>query len=200
MSGGGSESSTNTESESEEEVGADDTSISPSPRPAVEQPATSISPSPRPAVEQPVPHRARKTLGPPATSSTELVLEQPPEATSVEAAVPEPRPKRSPSYRLPRERAALLREVFGVFDIDGSGSVDAQELRCLGRARKTLGQKERVWSEEKNHGMLGAMDKNHDGTVEEMEFLRYFGKALRELSDEAFRETMEAHVTCTPKP
>ena len=45
-------------------------------------------------------------------------------------------------------------------------------------ARKELGQKERVWDERKNRKLVGEMDRNGNGLVEQGEFVDHFGEAL----------------------
>ena len=64
------------------------------------------------------------------------------------------------------DRKAELAKVFGTFDMDGSGTVEAKELMVLGTARQTLGHKKRVWTEERNARMIANMDKgSKDGKI-----------------------------------
>ena len=77
----------------------------------------------------------------------------------------------------PLRRAKLLK-VFGVFDLDGSGSIEASELLQLGKMRRQLGQSKGEWSEAKNNRMVKKMDENGDGVIDGPEFSEYFEQAL----------------------
>jgi len=89
------------------------------------------------------------------------------------------------------DRGGQLRKIFGVFDLDGSGVIEANELMCLGQARAKTGQKSRVWTVEKNKAMIASMDKGaRDGMVEADEFVSYFMDTLQKVDDGAFMKTM----------
>ena len=64
------------------------------------------------------------------------------------------------------------------FDLDGGGEIEIDELRKLGTARRTLGQKSSPWTAEKNAAYLKKMDKDGNGSVDEEEFVRWFKDAL----------------------
>ena len=72
-------------------------------------------------------------------------------------------------------RLQVLKHVFAAFDVDGNGYVECDELMLLGAARQKLGHKQRDWTEAKNKELLRTLDKNLDGRIEEVEFVRGFG-------------------------
>ena len=59
-----------------------------------------------------------------------------------------------------------------------------------------LGQKERVWTAEKNAKLMQRMDHDTNGQVEEDEFVGHFMEELRLESDERFVEVMEEFMEC----
>ena len=65
-----------------------------------------------------------------------------------------------------------------VFDLDGSGAIESQELLHLGKMRRKLGQKEGDWSEARNSALIEKMDSNLDGKIDAMQFSNHFEKAL----------------------
>ena len=75
-------------------------------------------------------------------------------------------------------RRAALSAVFEELDLDSSGYIEPSELMVLGTARQSMGQKARVWTEEKNLNLVRRMDKNGDGQIEKEEFIGHFEKAL----------------------
>ena len=81
-------------------------------------------------------------------------------------------------------RVMKLLEVFNEFDLDRSGHIEAAELLELGKARQTLGQKSREWTEEKNARLVNKMDTNSDGKIAGCEFAEYFEGALPQQEDE----------------
>jgi hypothetical protein len=54
-------------------------------------------------------------------------------------------------------RQARLKTVFRIFDLDDGGGVGVSELFHLGRARRTLGQKNTDWTWEMAVQMCGNM-------------------------------------------
>lgn len=76
------------------------------------------------------------------------------------------------------ERRKKLLDVFGVFDFDSSNQIEVKELLELGKARRSLGQKSRDWTEAKNARMMKKMDTDGDGDVSSTEFSVYFEAAL----------------------
>lgn len=57
----------------------------------------------------------------------------------------------------------LDREIFELFDTDGSGYIEVNDLEWVGRA---MG-----WKQEQVRELIYAMDPNHDGRVSFEEFL-----------------------------
>ena len=82
----------------------------------------------------------------------------------------------SPGLDLKRRRS--LAQVFSRFDLDSNGVISSRELKTLGTARRTLGQKETSWTEAKNLKLLRRMDLNDDGEVDKIEFVHHFNEAL----------------------
>ena len=78
--------------------------------------------------------------------------------------------------RLFRERS--LRAVFQKFDLDNDGVIHISELLDLGKARRKLGQKEGMWTEDKNQRFLKRLDQNQDGVISMAEFVLHFEEAL----------------------
>ena len=87
----------------------------------------------------------------------------PPRPTSpIQHSVPKPRGRASapPTANMPQgprrdtERDEALRRVFGAFDLDGVGLVPVVELHELGVARRVLGQRRGVWTEERNDQLM----------------------------------------------
>jgi len=100
----------------------------------------------------------------------------------------------------PLNREAELGRVFQVFDLDGSGYIEAKELMVMGQARQKLGQKSRVWTEEKNARMMKQMDTgDKDGKVDQGEFVGYFSNQFQKMEDQEFRDNMENFKVCAPK-
>jgi len=85
-------------------------------------------------------------------------------------------PQASPTKSVDRE--ALLGRVFDEFDLDGAGTIEANELLLLGKARRKLGQKSGEWTPEQNKRMMAKLDKDGDGECDRSEFVKYFGSAL----------------------
>lgn len=82
-------------------------------------------------------------------------------------------------------RAAALREVFQLFDLDGGGVVEGEELLKLGRARRTLGHKAGGWTEEKNAKLVKKI-AHGNGQVDSSEFVKQFEATLPRDSDVFF--------------
>jgi len=96
-------------------------------------------------------------------------------------------------------RRLQLKKIFAAFDYDNSGAVEPEELLVLGQRRRALGQKERIWTEERNARLVSRMDKNKDGQIDEDEFVDHFLEALETLSDEVFLQTMVDFAVCVPQ-
>ena len=78
---------------------------------------------------------------------------------------PSPNATREARSGVASQREQALRTVFTKFDLDSSGVIEAKELLALGKARRTLGQKSRLWSEDKNDALVQKLDFNGDGKV-----------------------------------
>merc|ERR1712072_609412 len=66
-----------------------------------------------------------------------------------------------------RGRQQELRKIFRQFDLDDSGEIESAELMALGTARRSLGQKQGEWTEEKNARLVQNMDASGDGMIDE---------------------------------
>ena len=89
--------------------------------------------------------------------------------------------------------------MFREFDLDGSGVIEAEELLALGKARRSLGQKQGEWTEEKNARLVKRMDANGDGEIQMSEFVHHFEDALpraREEFDLVLEQFMEVAQAC----
>jgi len=75
-------------------------------------------------------------------------------------------------------RVGRLREVFLLFDLDGSGFVESNELLKLGKARRKLGHRGGDWSKESNANFLQRLEQNDDGVIDVDEFTSHFSSAL----------------------
>jgi len=96
------------------------------------------------------------------------------------------------------DRRAELTKVFRAFDMDGSGSMEPNELLVLGQRRQELGQKKRMWTAEKNAAMVAKMDKDGDGEIDEGEFVEWYVGALASQDDSSFVQTMQDFIACVP--
>ena len=56
------------------------------------------------------------------------------------------------------ERLQKLREVFKVFDLDLSGTIESTELLQLGQARRVLGHKTSQWTDKQNENLVNKID------------------------------------------
>lgn len=86
-------------------------------------------------------------------------------------------------------RTGKLERVFDAFDLDGSGTVEKDELYELGNARRSLGQARGTWTEEKNNRLVERLDQNGDGQVSKEEFATEFEKMLT-YNEEDFNEAI----------
>lgn len=111
-------------------------------------------------------------------------------------------PRRGNGSQEDARRKRSLTQVFREFDLDGSDSVDEEELLQLGRARRTLGQKSTEWTPEKNSRMMRAMGSG-GSTVNSAQFVSYFLKSFSESSPDDFdtvaRQFMEVARACRAK-
>merc|ERR1712022_80963 len=61
---------------------------------------------------------------------------------------------------LTQQQVTEIKEAFDLFDTDGSGAIDAKELKVAMRALGFEPKKEEI------RKMIGDLDKNNDGTVD----------------------------------
>ena len=71
-----------------------------------------------------------------------------------------------------------MQSVYKVFDLDGSGEVGFDELFVLGQARRELGQKEGVWTAEKNERVMELIGRDATGDVPMGNFSAFFEECL----------------------
>ncbi|XP_078164631.1 putative calcium-binding protein CML13 [Carex rostrata] len=74
-------------------------------------------------------------------------------------------PRREKRSRLTEQRRVEIREAFELFDLDGSGTIDAKEL-CV--AMRALGFE---MTEDEINQMMAEVDKDHSGGIDFDEFL-----------------------------
>eukprot|EP00658_Telonema_sp_P-2_P023334 TRINITY_DN19347_c0_g1_i3.p1 TRINITY_DN19347_c0_g1~~TRINITY_DN19347_c0_g1_i3.p1 ORF type:complete len:1234 (-),score=409.87 TRINITY_DN19347_c0_g1_i3:112-3777(-) len=87
-------------------------------------------------------------------------------------------------------RCGKLERVFQAFDLDGSGSLEKDELYELGQARRS-GNNRLSWTEEKNNRLVEKLVPNGDGTVSSAEFVEAFEKMLS-YNTEEFDDTIQS--------
>lgn len=87
----------------------------------------------------------------------------------------------------------MLRHVFTAFDLDNSGFIEPEELMRLGAARQQLGYRTRVWTEEKNTGLVNSLDTDQDGRVSAAEFVRGYNAMIEPDIDTFLRVATEFH-------
>eukprot|EP00360_Condylostoma_magnum_P001515 CAMPEP_0168315720 /NCGR_PEP_ID=MMETSP0210-20121227/12478_1 /TAXON_ID=40633 /ORGANISM="Condylostoma magnum, Strain COL2" /LENGTH=106 /DNA_ID=CAMNT_0008291069 /DNA_START=9 /DNA_END=326 /DNA_ORIENTATION=+ len=75
---------------------------------------------------------------------------------------------------LTEEQKQEIKEAFDLFDTDGSGSIDARELKVAMRALGFEPRKEEV------RRMIAEVDKDGSGTIEFPEFLEMMAVKLAE--------------------
>ena len=72
-----------------------------------------------------------------------------------------------------------LLAIFAMIDEDENGVIDFSELLDLGKYVSAS------FTAEKCRAVLGWMDEDHDGTITKEEFVEFFGKMMRNYSQEA---------------
>ena len=90
-------------------------------------------------------------------------------------------------------RRVKLREVFELFDLDGSGEVESGEMLQLGKMRRELGQKSGDWDGEKNDQMVRQLDLDGNGAVSCSEFVAHFDGDLP-VEPEDFKDTLSQFI------
>merc|ERR1711939_883409 len=81
------------------------------------------------------------------------------------------------------EQKQEIREAFDLFDTDGSGTIDAKELKVAMRALGFEPKKEEIKK------MISDIDKDGSGTIDFNEFLeKMTDEELQEMIDEADRD------------
>lgn len=96
------------------------------------------------------------------------------------------------------DRRAQLIKVFVALDMDGSGSIELDELLLLGKQRTVLEHtdrrtgalKSREWTRERNEEYANRMDKDGDRKVQQEEFVQHFLGALEPHNDNQFMQTI----------
>merc|ERR1712124_127620 len=76
------------------------------------------------------------------------------------------RTAKSGKFELTEEQKQEIREAFDLFDTDGSGTIDAKELKVAMRALGFEPKKEEIKK------MISDIDKDGSGTIEYEEFLK----------------------------
>ncbi|KAL2130343.1 hypothetical protein VTI74DRAFT_6569 [Chaetomium olivicolor] len=82
------------------------------------------------------------------------------------------------SSKLPADQVAQYREVFEIFDKDGTGDITADEL---GQVMKELGLNP---SDEELRDLINEVDLNKDGVISFDEFLALMSQNVKELDTE----------------
>ncbi|CAM9911278.1 unnamed protein product, partial [Hapterophycus canaliculatus] len=72
---------------------------------------------------------------------------------------------KSKKFELTEEQKQEIREAFDLFDTDGSGTIDAKELKVAMRALGFEPKKEEIKK------MISDIDKDGSGTIDFQEFL-----------------------------
>ncbi|KAL2118755.1 hypothetical protein VTJ04DRAFT_5714 [Mycothermus thermophilus] len=80
----------------------------------------------------------------------------------------------APSHNLSAEQVAQFREVFNIFDKDGTGDITADEL---GHVMKELGLNP---TESELRDLVNEADLNNDGVISFEEFLALMSQTVRE--------------------
>ena len=89
-------------------------------------------------------------------------------------------------------RVITLREVFVMFDFDGSGSIERTELMDLGKARRRLGHRDGNWTVEKNDRFVQKLGGGQGGIVTCDSFVQYFLAEFSSAGAEEFADNVEA--------
>ncbi|KAK4034689.1 hypothetical protein C8A01DRAFT_38848 [Parachaetomium inaequale] len=82
------------------------------------------------------------------------------------------------SHKLPADQVAQYKQVFEIFDKDGTGDITAAEL---GAVMRELGLNP---SDAELHDLVNEADLNHDGVISFDEFLALMSQNVRELDTE----------------
>ena len=77
------------------------------------------------------------------------------------------RPKRAARKELTEEQKQEIREAFDLFDTDGSGTIDAKELKVAMRALGFEPKKEEIKK------MIADIDKDGSGTIDFEEYVGF---------------------------
>lgn len=83
-----------------------------------------------------------------------------------------PRKKPGPKLELTEEQKQEIKEAFDLFDTDGSGTIDAKELKVAMRALGFEPKKEDIKS------MIAQVDKNGTGTIDFNDFLTIMSQKM----------------------
>merc|ERR1711988_1444273 len=95
-------------------------------------------------------------------------------------------PRAQPKAGLTEQQIEEIREAFELFDIDGSGTIDAKELGTCMRALGLEGTKDEI------RKMIEDIDKDGSGTIDFEEFLAMMSARTDDKdSDEAKRKVFK---------
>jgi len=151
--------------------------------------ALNLGSSPRGGRLSPVAQHRSRTPSPPKARETEFTRN----VTRVSPRLASPREDRvraEVSFEQDLERRRkLLNQIFSEFDLDGSDTVDEDELMELGKCRRTLGHKSTDWTREKNLQMMQKMGGGR--TVNSQQFVNYFAKSLSGQQPDEFNDTAQ---------
>ncbi|KAL5460534.1 hypothetical protein EMCRGX_G033986 [Ephydatia muelleri] len=88
--------------------------------------------------------------------------------------IPTKKKTAGPKYELTEEQKQEIREAFDLFDADGSGTIDAKELKVAMRALGFEPKKEEI------RKMISDIDKDGSGTIDFNEFLQMMTTKMSE--------------------
>jgi len=106
--------------------------------------------------------------------------------------------QKNKKFELTEEQKQEIREAFDLFDTDGSGTIDAKELKVAMRALGFEPKKDEVKK------MVNDLDRDGDGTVDFQEFLQMMSGKMVRPSHRNMPNTSLSHLTpsiralCTP--
>jgi large subunit ribosomal protein L7e len=89
------------------------------------------------------------------------------------------------------ERKRCITALFRAFDYDSSGSIDADEFFCIGKAFRGA----EVWDEELNKKCIAQVDVDGNGKIDVHEFVKFFElRGLGGRSQERFIALMDRYM------
>jgi len=111
------------------------------------------------------------------------------EEAPVEEAVEEETPVQDP-------RRTDLESVYELFDFDAGGSVGAEEMLALGKARRKLGQQKGEWNKYKNDKLMREMGMDEAGHISMDLFVTFFLAKLPPGDGEEFKAQIKIFQGC----